>query len=70
VQALGFVLEAAVGKSISAYLAEKLWKPLGMESERSGRWTARAEARRRSAASAPGARDFAASAGSFSTAAA
>jgi CubicO group peptidase (beta-lactamase class C family) len=33
VQMLGFVLEAAVGKSLSAYLAEKLWKPLGMESE-------------------------------------
>jgi CubicO group peptidase (beta-lactamase class C family) len=31
VQMLGFVLEAAVGKSLSAYLAEKLWKPLGME---------------------------------------
>lgn len=30
---LGFVLEAAVGKSLSAYLAEKLWKPVGMESE-------------------------------------
>ena len=28
---LGFVLEAAVGKNLSAYLAEKLWKPLGME---------------------------------------
>ena len=36
VQMLGFVLEAAVGKTVSAYLAEKLWKPLGMESE--GRW--------------------------------
>jgi CubicO group peptidase (beta-lactamase class C family) len=33
VQVLGFVLEAAVGKSVSAYLSEKLWKPLGMESE-------------------------------------
>ena len=33
VQMLGFVLEAAVGKSVSTYLAEKLWKPLGMESE-------------------------------------
>ena len=31
VQMLGFVLEAAVGKSLSEYLAEKLWKPLGME---------------------------------------
>jgi CubicO group peptidase (beta-lactamase class C family) len=36
VQMLGFVLEAAVGKTVSAYLAEKLWKPLGMESE--ARW--------------------------------
>jgi CubicO group peptidase (beta-lactamase class C family) len=33
VQMLGFVLEAAVGQSVSGYLAEKLWKPLGMESE-------------------------------------
>jgi CubicO group peptidase (beta-lactamase class C family) len=33
VQVLGFVLEAAVGTSVSAYLSEKLWKPLGMESE-------------------------------------
>lgn len=33
VQMLGFVLEAAVGKTASAYLSEKLWKPLGMESE-------------------------------------
>lgn len=33
VQMLGFVLEAAVGKSLSAYLGEKLWKPVGMESE-------------------------------------
>ena len=32
VQMLGFVLEAATGKQVSAYLAEKLWKPLGMES--------------------------------------
>ena len=31
-QVLGFVLEAAVGKSLSAYLAEKVWQPLGMES--------------------------------------
>lgn len=33
IQVLGFVLEAAVGKSVSEYLAEKLWKPLGMESQ-------------------------------------
>lgn len=31
IQVLGFVLESAVGMSVSAYLAEKLWKPLGME---------------------------------------
>jgi CubicO group peptidase (beta-lactamase class C family) len=31
VQMLGFVLEGAVGKTVSAYLAEKLWRPLGME---------------------------------------
>lgn len=33
VQMLGFVLEAATGRSASAYLGEKLWKPLGMESQ-------------------------------------
>jgi CubicO group peptidase (beta-lactamase class C family) len=33
VQVLAFVLERAVGKSLSAYLSEKLWKPLGMESD-------------------------------------
>ncbi len=33
VQVLAFVLEAATGMTPSAYLAEKLWKPLGMESE-------------------------------------
>lgn len=33
VQMLGFVLEAATGMTVSEYLAEKLWKPLGMESE-------------------------------------
>lgn len=32
VQVLGFVLERAVGMPISAYLAETLWQPLGMES--------------------------------------
>jgi len=32
-QVLGYVLEAAVGKPLSAYLAEKLWTPLGMESD-------------------------------------
>ena len=32
IQVLGFVLEAAVGKPVSQYLAEKLWQPLGMES--------------------------------------
>ena len=32
VQVLGFVLEAATGMRVSEYLAEKLWKPLGMES--------------------------------------
>lgn len=32
VQVLGYVLEAAVGQRLSDYLAEKLWKPLGMES--------------------------------------
>ena len=31
VQMLGLVLAAAVDKSLSAYLAEKLWQPLGME---------------------------------------
>lgn len=28
---LGYVLEVAVGTSLSMYLAEKLWVPLGME---------------------------------------
>jgi len=32
VHVLGYVLEAAVGKRVSAYLSEKLWKPVGMES--------------------------------------
>jgi CubicO group peptidase (beta-lactamase class C family) len=32
VQMLGFVLEGATGMSVSAYLAGKLWGPLGMES--------------------------------------
>ena len=32
VQVLGFVLEAATGMRVSDYLAERLWKPLGMES--------------------------------------
>lgn len=31
VQVLGFVLEAAVGMKLSEYLAEKVWKPVGME---------------------------------------
>ena len=33
VQVLGYVLEAAVGRTVSEYLAEKLWRPLGMEAE-------------------------------------
>jgi CubicO group peptidase (beta-lactamase class C family) len=33
VQMLGFVLEAAVEKSISAYLGEKIWRPAGMEAD-------------------------------------
>ncbi|HRD88320.1 MAG TPA: serine hydrolase [Accumulibacter sp.] len=32
-QMLGFVLESAVGMSVSAYLEKTLWKPLGMESD-------------------------------------
>jgi len=31
VQVLGFVLEAAVGQRLSDYLAEKIWRPVGME---------------------------------------
>lgn len=31
VQVIGYVLEAAAGKRLSAYLEEKLWVPLGME---------------------------------------
>jgi len=33
VQVLGLVLEAAVGTTISEYLARKLWRPLGMEAD-------------------------------------
>jgi CubicO group peptidase (beta-lactamase class C family) len=33
VQMLGFVLEAAVGKRISEYFAEKVWRPAGMEAD-------------------------------------
>ena len=33
VQMLAFVLEAATGMPVSAYLAQKLWTPLGMEHE-------------------------------------
>lgn len=32
-QMLGFVLQAAVGEPLSDYLAEKIWKPLGMEAD-------------------------------------
>lgn len=32
-QVLGLVLEAAVGRTLSAYLAEKIWRPLGMEAD-------------------------------------
>jgi CubicO group peptidase (beta-lactamase class C family) len=31
IQVLGFVLAAATGSTLSAYLSEKLWRPLGME---------------------------------------
>jgi CubicO group peptidase (beta-lactamase class C family) len=31
-QLLGMVVERAVGKPLSAYLSEKIWQPLGMES--------------------------------------
>ncbi len=33
VQVLGLVLEAAVGTTVSDYLATKLWRPLGMEAD-------------------------------------
>jgi len=33
VQVLGLVLEAAVGATMSEYLAQKLWRPLGMEAD-------------------------------------
>ncbi|HRZ25494.1 MAG TPA: serine hydrolase [Spirochaetota bacterium] len=32
-QVLGMVIRSATGKSLSAYAEEKLWKPLGMESD-------------------------------------
>jgi CubicO group peptidase (beta-lactamase class C family) len=33
VQVLGFVLAAATGRTLSDYLSEKLWRPLGMEAK-------------------------------------
>jgi len=36
-QLLGVVLERATGKKVSQYLQEKIWKPVGMESN--GAWT-------------------------------
>ncbi len=39
---LGLILERATGQSVSAYLEEKIWRPLGMEA--SGSWSLDSEA--------------------------
>jgi len=49
-QFLGLVLERATGKKLSAYLEEKLWKPLGMEHDAS--WNVDSKKRKREFASA------------------
>jgi CubicO group peptidase (beta-lactamase class C family) len=59
-QMLGLVLERATGKKISAYLEEKIWKPMG--AERGATWNVDSRKRRQEIASAglnAIARDFA-----------
>jgi len=59
-QFLGLIIERATGKNLSAYLEEKLWKPLGMEHDAS--WNVDSKKRKREFASAglnATARDFA-----------
>lgn len=59
-QFLGLIIERATGKKLSAYLEEKLWKPLGMEHDAT--WNVDSRKRKREFASAglnATARDFA-----------
>lgn len=49
-QFLGLILERATGKSLSAYLEEKIWKPLGMEHDAT--WNVDSKKRKREFASA------------------
>jgi CubicO group peptidase (beta-lactamase class C family) len=49
-QLLGLIMERATGKKLSAYLEEKIWKPLGMEQDAS--WNVDSKKRKREFASA------------------
>lgn len=49
-QFLGLILERATGKKLSAYLEEKLWKPLGMEQDAT--WNVDSKTHKRELASA------------------
>ena len=49
-QFLGWIIERATGKKLSAYLEEKLWKPLGMEQDAS--WNVDSKKRKMEYASA------------------
>jgi CubicO group peptidase (beta-lactamase class C family) len=49
-QFLGLIIERATGKKLSAYLEEKIWKPLGMEHDAS--WNVDSKKRKREFASA------------------
>ena len=49
-QFLGWIIERATGKKLSAYLEEKIWKPLGMEREAS--WNVDSKKRKMEFASA------------------
>jgi CubicO group peptidase (beta-lactamase class C family) len=39
---LGMILERATGRPVSAYLSQKIWRPLGMEAD--GSWSLDSEA--------------------------
>jgi CubicO group peptidase (beta-lactamase class C family) len=49
-QFLGWIIERATGKKLSAYLEEKIWKPLGME--HNATWNVDSKKRKRELASA------------------
>jgi len=49
-QLLGLIIERATGKKLSAYLEEKIWKPLGME--HNATWNVDSKKRKRELASA------------------